>query len=56
MATFLERYVRVPIQALPAKAPEGRSLPAITFRMTETALVVDVEGDVWEVARDARPE
>jgi hypothetical protein len=53
MATFLERYVRVPIQELLDDAPSAGSLPRITFSLTEEKFVVDVDGETWEIGRES---
>jgi hypothetical protein len=49
MATFLSRYVHVPIQALLKSTPE--ELPEITFSMARETLTVSVAGERLQVAR-----
>ena len=53
MTRFLERYVRVPIQALLDAAPDGGTLPTITFSMTKELFVMEVDGTIWQISREA---
>lgn len=49
MATFIAKYVHVPIQALLTGVPE--SLPDITFSMRNDRLVIEVAGEQLKVQR-----
>jgi len=53
MATFLESYVRVPIQALLEEIPEAGRLPEVTLAMTGDAFNVLVAGEKFEVYRSS---
>ena len=52
MATFLSRYVHVPIQALLTDAPE--ELPDITLSMSDEKLTIDLAGARLEIKREAQ--
>jgi len=56
MATFIERYVREPIQAILTEASDDGQLPEITLTLTKEALAVAVGGQTWEVRREVRAE
>jgi hypothetical protein len=50
MATFIERYVREPIQALLAETP-SEGLPDLTLKMSATKLTVSVGDESWSSPR-----
>lgn len=57
MATFLEKYVRTPLEQLLAVAPEGdpARLSAIRFEMTTTDLAVRINEYEYRIARRPNP-
>lgn len=50
MASFLEKYVRTPIQEILQVAPTG--LPTITFGMDDTCFTIETEGEEYRHPRE----